>query len=194
MGTRVRELPPVVHPQRMSAAVVHTFSFHASPIGRLLLRRSGMALSGLWFADSKHAPSLESTCSRDDGGFEDIRLELDEYFAGTRREFSIPVVFTGGTAFQRLVWGALSLVPFGESQSYAELAAQIGRPKSVRAVGTANGQNPISIVVPCHRLVGSHGELRGYAGGLEAKAWLLRHEHEMFTSPSSESLPSWLPS
>jgi methylated-DNA-[protein]-cysteine S-methyltransferase len=101
--------------------------------------------------------------------------QLAEYFDGRRKEFTLPLDVSG-TAFQRAVWNALSTIPFGETRSYADIAAQIGNPKAVRAVGAANGRNPVSIVVPCHRVVGSSGSLTGFAGGLEIKARLLAFE------------------
>lgn len=115
-------------------------------------------------AEAKNHPVLLET-----------EYQLDEYFAGKRRQFSLPFDFAG-TGFQKDVWRALSTIPFGETRTYAEIAAQIGRPRAVRAVGAANGKNPLSIVVPCHRVIGSNGKLTGFAGGLEVKAWLLRFE------------------
>jgi methylated-DNA-[protein]-cysteine S-methyltransferase len=103
--------------------------------------------------------------------------QLADYFAAKRETFSLQLDFVG-TDFQKEVWHALATIPFGETRSYAQIATQIGRPKAVRAVGAANGKNPISIVVPCHRVIGSNGELTGFAGGLETKATLLRIESE----------------
>lgn len=104
-----------------------------------------------------------------------LRAQLGEYFAGARRAFELPLSGRG-TQAQRAVWRALADIPFGEVQSYAELARAVGAPRSARAVGAANARNPLSIVVPCHRVIGSDGSLTGYAGGLEAKRWLLAHE------------------
>lgn len=101
--------------------------------------------------------------------------QLADYFTGRRRAFSVPLDFIG-TAFQKKVWAALLTIPFGETRSYAEIARQIGHPKAVRAVGSANGRNPISIIAPCHRVIGANGKLTGFAGGLAAKAYLLRLE------------------
>jgi methylated-DNA-[protein]-cysteine S-methyltransferase len=103
--------------------------------------------------------------------------QLKDYFAGRLERFSLPLEFNG-TDFQKKVWAALTTIPFGETRSYAEIARQIGHPAAVRAVGAANGRNPISIVAPCHRVIGSDGKLTGFAGGLEAKAFLLRMESE----------------
>lgn len=101
--------------------------------------------------------------------------ELNEYFNGERRRFTVPLD-TQGTHFQRQVWRALMDVEFGQSKSYQDIALAINNPKAVRAVGAANGKNPISIIVPCHRIIGANGKLTGYAGGLERKEWLLKHE------------------
>ena len=142
-----------------------------SPIGPLLATADEAgAVSGLWF---DRPPS--GAWRRDDHAFADLRAQLDGYFAGELREFSLALA-PAGTAWQQLVWAALMDVPYGETMSYGELAARVGRPSACRAVGAANGRNPISVIVPCHRLVGSNGSLTGYAGGLERKAWLLQHE------------------
>ena len=107
---------------------------------------------------------------------DDAADQLAEYFAGTRTAFDLPFDLRG-TAFQLAAWNALAEIPYGETRTYAEQAARIGRPAAVRAVGSANGRNPLSIVLPCHRVVGSDGALRGFAGGLDAKAALLAFEH-----------------
>ena len=101
--------------------------------------------------------------------------QLAEYFAGSRREFDLPLA-PQGTAFQRKVWDALTEIPYGETRSYGEIAARIGNPKACRAVGMANNRNPLSILIPCHRVIGADGSLTGYAGGIPKKLWLLRHE------------------
>jgi methylated-DNA-[protein]-cysteine S-methyltransferase len=105
----------------------------------------------------------------------DTERQLGEYFAGTRREFALPLDFAG-TEFQRSVWSALLTIPYGETRSYGDIARQIGKPAAVRAVGAANGRNPISIVAPCHRVIGANGKLTGFAGGLRTKAFLLALE------------------
>lgn len=107
---------------------------------------------------------------------DEAKIQLDEYFAGARREFDVPLLFAG-TGFQRRVWAALLTIPYGQTISYGEMARQIGRPGAVRAVANANGANAISIFVPCHRVIGSNGALTGYAGGLEAKEFLLKLEN-----------------
>jgi methylated-DNA-[protein]-cysteine S-methyltransferase len=106
--------------------------------------------------------------------------QLDEYFAGRRTEFDLPLG-PRGTGFQQLVWRALTTIPFGDTRSYGEQARSIGRPSASRAVGAANGKNPISIIVPCHRVIAGSGELTGYAGGMDAKRWLLDHERVIAT-------------
>lgn len=159
------------------------YSYIASSLGDLLVVRrdpdatTGVpnGLAGLYLLTGRHATALRADWDRDDSAFGDLREQLDEYFAGDRRDFSValdPV----GTAFQKRVWAALAAIPYGETTSYGTVAATIGSPSSSRAVGLANGQNPISIIVPCHRVVGSTGALTGYGGGLDAKRWLLAHE------------------
>ncbi len=105
-----------------------------------------------------------------------VRAAIDAYFAGDRSALYAIAVRTGGTEFQRQVWAALRAIPAGETRSYGQLAVSIGRPKAVRAVGLANGANPVGIIVPCHRVIGTNGTLTGYAGGIERKKWLLEHE------------------
>jgi methylated-DNA-[protein]-cysteine S-methyltransferase len=132
-------------------------------------------LTGLWIEGEKHAPLHEASWVRNDAAFAETRRQLDLYFAGKLESFSLPLQ-SDGTEFQRSVWAGLREIPYGETWSYAQLAKHIGRPKAMRAVGAANGRNPISIVVPCHRVIGADRSLTGYGGGLEAKVWLLKHE------------------
>ena len=145
-----------------------------SPVGALKLVASATGLRAiLWQGDSPRRVPLQNVSeSEDDPILAEAERQLREYFAGQRTEFSLPLDFAG-TDFQRRVWQALLTIPYGETRTYAEIARQIGSPEAVRAVGAANGRNPISIIAPCHRVVGSSGELRGFAGGLETKAWLL---------------------
>jgi methylated-DNA-[protein]-cysteine S-methyltransferase len=156
---------------------MNSFGYLESPIGRLMLASDGIALTGLfmepscqvrqpidgWTLDLTIAPLAETV------------RQLDEYFAGVRREFDLPLHFEG-TTFQRRVWNELTRIPYGETWSYGQLASRIGNPGASRAVGLANGRNPISILVPCHRVIGADGSLTGYGGGLERKRWLLAHE------------------
>jgi methylated-DNA-[protein]-cysteine S-methyltransferase len=148
-----------------------------SPIGRLKLVASDEGLAGiLWENDRPRRVRLkiEAEDNRHSVLIETER-QLGEYFAGQRREFALKLDLTG-TAFQRKVWNALLTIPFGETRSYGQIARQIGRPSAVRAVGAANGRNPVSIIAPCHRVIGSTGKLTGFAGGIDAKARLLAFE------------------
>ena len=146
-----------------------------SPLGELLALRDDVGITGLYLPTGKNAKTVNPAWSRDDDGFDDLREQLGEYFAGTRRGFDLPL-HPIGTQFQKQVWQALVDIPYGETASYGRTALAIGAPGGARAVGTANGQNPISIVVPCHRVIGADGSLTGYGGGLPAKQWLLAHE------------------
>jgi methylated-DNA-[protein]-cysteine S-methyltransferase len=151
-----------------------------SPVGQLKLVASERGLAAiLWENDNPRRVPLGEVVP-DDGDPILLQAEhqLQEYFTGRRTSFSVPLDFAG-TEFQKRVWSALLTIPFGETRSYAQIAEQIGCPAAVRAVGAANGRNPISIIAPCHRVVGSNGKLTGFAGGLETKARLLSHErHE----------------
>ena len=146
-----------------------------SPLGDLLATRDDGGITGLFLPTGKNAVTPRDGWTRDDDAFADLRTQLAEYFAGERREFDLPL-HAVGTVFQKKVWGALLDIPYGETASYGATALAIGAPTASRAVGLANGQNPISIVVPCHRVIGANGSLTGYGGGLEAKQWLLAHE------------------
>jgi methylated-DNA-[protein]-cysteine S-methyltransferase len=152
-------------------------SVYSSPIGDLLLTSDGEALTGLYMCQHKGrpAPGPEPGCRRDDSALRSVREQLAAYFGGDLRDFDLPLRMPG-TPFQRLVWAGLRAIPYGSTVSYAELALRIGRPGASRAVGSANGRNPISIVVPCHRVIAADGTLGGYGGGLDRKEWLLEHE------------------
>lgn len=149
----------------------------ASPLGALKLVASDAGLAAiLWPNDDPARVRLGATEANPAHPLLcDAACQLDEYFAGKRTAFSLPLDF-GGTAFQRSVWQALLTIPYGETRSYREIARQIGRPAAVRAVGAANARNPLSIVAPCHRVIGATGKLTGFAGGLSAKEFLLRLE------------------
>jgi methylated-DNA-[protein]-cysteine S-methyltransferase len=147
----------------------------ASPIGPLLLSASGGALTGLQMQHQRHFRELPDDAVRDDEWFSDIKVQLDMYFAGDLRTFDVPLKLVG-TDFQRRVWAQLQTIPYGETISYGELAARTGNARASRAVGLANGKNPVSIIVPCHRVIGADGSLTGYGGGLDRKTWLLAHE------------------
>ena len=149
-----------------------------SPIGPLLFTADDGGLTRLYMEVRHHGPDeVRPEWRRDDGAFAEACRQLDEYFAGERREFDLPLN-PAGTPFQLAVWDALKTIPYGEIRSYGEIAEQIGRPGAARAVGLANGRNPISIVVPCHRVIGANGTLTGYAGGLERKQQLLSLEQD----------------
>jgi methylated-DNA-[protein]-cysteine S-methyltransferase len=145
-----------------------------SPVGRLTLAASGKGLAAvLWENDRPSRVRLQLD-ERDERHpiLVEAERQLTEYFAGGRQQFALPLDLAG-TPFQRQVWEALQTIPFGQTRSYGELARQIGAARAVRAVGAANGRNPVSIVVPCHRVIGATGRLTGFAGGLHTKAWLL---------------------
>ncbi len=146
-----------------------------SPIGELLLTGEEDVLYGLSMQDGLRPRPVGSTWARDDDAFEDVREQLRAYFAGERDQFDLKLRLDG-TTFQRTVWHALTEIPYGETISYGELARRIGRPDRARAVGTANGQNPIAVIVPCHRVIGANGKLVGYGGGLDNKRRLLELE------------------
>jgi methylated-DNA-[protein]-cysteine S-methyltransferase len=146
-----------------------------SPIGTLLLVSNGDALTGLYMADHQGGPEPNAGWQRDEWKFDVVCLELAAYFDGTLHDFSLPLE-PRGTTFQRQVWNELRRIPYGETISYGELARRIGQPNASRAVGRANGQNPISIIIPCHRVIGADGTLTGYGGGLDRKLRLLELE------------------
>jgi methylated-DNA-[protein]-cysteine S-methyltransferase len=146
-----------------------------SPIGDLLLAGDGKELSALWIDGQRWAPVIGAAWRESAPPFAGAREQLEEYFAGERTAFDLPLRLNG-TPFQKEVWVALASIPFGETRTYGAIAAGLGRPAAARAVGAANGQNPFCIVVPCHRLIGSSGGLVDYAAGVEVKRWLLDHE------------------
>ncbi|MEY9213877.1 methylated-DNA--[protein]-cysteine S-methyltransferase [Thermobifida halotolerans] len=152
---------------------VHTVT--DSPIGPLTLVAADRALVGLYLAEQRHRPAEEFFGRPDPTPFTEVETQLAEYFAGRRTAFDVPLA-PEGTPFQRTVWDALLEIPYGETLSYGQLAERIGNPSASRAVGLANGRNPIGIIVPCHRVVGASGDLTGYGGGLERKKWLLALE------------------
>jgi methylated-DNA-[protein]-cysteine S-methyltransferase len=139
-----------------------------SPIGELLLTSDGSALTRLHMSPF----DVEDAWVRDDEAMQAYVDQLGDYFAGRRRDFDLPLA-PAGTEFQQRVWAALQEIPYGETWSYLELATRIGNPKACRAVGLANGRNPIAVVVPCHRVIGANGSLTGYGGGMERKRVLL---------------------
>jgi methylated-DNA-[protein]-cysteine S-methyltransferase len=153
-----------------------------SPIGPLTLTAVGGALTGVYMNEQRHLPKLPTGCERDDAGFGHVVEQLSAYFTGALTDFDLPVELHG-TDFQRRVWAALREIPYGETISYGELARWVGNPKASRAVGLANGRNPVAIIVPCHRVIGADGSLTGYGGGLDRKVWLLEHEGSYRSGP-----------
>jgi methylated-DNA-[protein]-cysteine S-methyltransferase len=154
-----------------------------TPIGPLLLLGDGAALVEIGLPRHGVAPDAPEDAKASKSKLHAAARELDEYFAGTRQQFDVPLR-PSGTPFQLEVWGALLTIPYGETTSYAEIARRIRRPRAVRAVGAANGANPLAIIVPCHRVIGSHGDLVGYGGGLPTKRWLLAHERRHAPAPT----------
>lgn len=148
-----------------------------SPVGELTLIANEQGLAAiLWENDSPtRVPITSATTDENHAVLLETEKQLGEYFLGTRKTFSIPLA-PNGSEFQQKVWQALQTIPFGETRSYGQLAKQIGRASAARAVGAANGKNPLSIVVPCHRVIGTNGKLTGFAGGLKIKAELLKLE------------------
>lgn len=151
------------------------YSYFASPIGPLLLTSNGSQLTGVHFPSGQGPCPSQASWHLDEAPFRDVRSQLSEYFAGVRREFDLSMVATG-TPFEQRVWRELARVSYGTTVSYRDIAQRIGRPTAFRAVGLANGRNPIPIIVPCHRVIGANGCLTGYGGGLERKRWLLALE------------------
>lgn len=154
-----------------------------SPIGDLTLVNDGAVLVGLYLHEHRHGPEADRLGAVSTRGFEAAVEQLGQYFAGERKTFDLPLA-PAGTEFQRRVWSELRRIPYGQTRTYAQIAAGVdgGRTTAVRAVGAANGRNPISIIVPCHRVVGSDGSLTGYAGGVERKAFLLALENPQWAA------------
>lgn len=163
-----------------------------SPLGPMILAASDLGLCGVWFEGQRHGPSDDRlrgwTSVTAHPLLQEASAQLQAYFKGDLSHFDLPLDLSAGTPFQQSVWQALLGVPFGRSQSYGELALRLNNPKAVRAVGAAVGRNPISIIVPCHRILGGGGQLTGYAGGLWRKQALLQLEGYPIALPSSDSL------
>ena len=151
------------------------FTHHDSPIGRLLLVSDEQGLRQIGFPAGKNTPEPRDSWQENDAAFEQEHAQLDAYFEGKLTHFNLRLA-PHGTAFQHTVWNALQQISYGKTCSYLDIANLIGNPKASRAVGSANGKNPIPIVIPCHRIIGSNGMLTGFAGGLLTKQWLLEHE------------------
>lgn len=153
------------------------FTYIRSPLGQLLICGDGQFITGLFMPEHGGWLGPEASWRRSEAPFVAVRKQLAEYFDGRRQEFDVPLKLAG-TPFQQRVWKELVRIPFGTTITYCELARRIGRPTASRAVGRANGRNPISIIIPCHRVVGADGTLTGYAGGIEKKRWLLDFESQ----------------
>jgi methylated-DNA-[protein]-cysteine S-methyltransferase len=153
------------------------FTTYESPIQLLRLVADGRSLMGLYMISEKHLLASHRDEVEDESvePFPETKRQLTAYFAGSLTEFDLPLQMQG-TIFQQRIWEALRTIPYGTTLSYGALAQQIGQPKASRAVGLANGRNPVSIIVPCHRVIGANGKLTGYGGGIERKQWLLNHE------------------
>lgn len=161
------------HPNRTT----RFYSIFPTWLGEVLLTSDGSALTGLYFEGQKDYPAIEAHWRADENArpFPEVRAQWREYEAGERRDFAVALA-PAGTPFQRAVWRALGTIACGETISYSDLAARAGHPYAVRAVGTAVGRNPLSVIIPCHRVIAADGSLAGYAGGLERKRALLAHE------------------
>ena len=159
----------------MNIAIAYTRA--ASPLGELTVAASGGALYGVWFVGQKYFPAIDASWQDNarEPTLREATAQLAAYFAGTLTRFDLPLAMRG-THFQQVVWTAIGAVPFGTTTTYSAMAEHSGHASSVRAAGTATGRNPWSIVIPCHRIVGSAGALTGYAGGLDRKRALLEHE------------------
>jgi methylated-DNA-[protein]-cysteine S-methyltransferase len=156
----------------MSETIYTTF---ACPFGELVLTMRDESLVGIYFPTGKDLRAIDGRWRRVDAPFRAVRRQLEEYFAGRRQAFDVPLSMPG-TDFQQTVWAELRRIPYGETISYGELARRVGNPAASRAVGSANGKNPIPIIVPCHRVIATGGKLGGFGGGLDTKRWLLSHE------------------
>jgi methylated-DNA-[protein]-cysteine S-methyltransferase len=157
-----------------------SYTWYESPIGPLLLAGTKTHLSLVSFAEGRHARHVDPEWKEDASAFSRVIAQLRKYFAGELRKFDLPLVLEG-TEFQKKVWTALRAIPYGETISYKQLAERVGNPQAVRAVGAANGANPIPIVIPCHRVIGQDGSLTGFGGGLPLKKKLLQLESRQLT-------------
>jgi methylated-DNA-[protein]-cysteine S-methyltransferase len=155
-----------------------------APFGVLTVVGSDLGIRYVMFSNDAHPKPLERLHISDTDihdAVNDAIIQLEEYFAGTRRDFELPLDLHG-TEFQVAAWNALAAIPYAHTASYGQQAASIGRPKAVRAIGGANGRNPVAIVLPCHRIVGADGSMTGFGGGIEVKKWLLDHEQSILHS------------
>ena len=151
------------------------YALYQSPLGEIAVTANDNGLTALAFQQGESPISIDESMQNNESKFSDVFKQLDDYFAGKLKVFNL-ALSPKGTKFQQQVWQTLATIPFGDTKSYAWLAHKINNEKAVRAVGSANGANPIALIVPCHRVIGSNGKLTGYAGGLDLKAKLLQHE------------------
>ena len=170
-------LVPLALSETRNASVTTYYTYMESPIGSLLLAGDGDSLQQVGFPGGKTRRRHEAGWVEDAGRFTAAIEQLRGYFAGEIHQFDLPLT-PSGTGFQRKVWSALRGIPYGETRSYGELAGEVGNRKASRAVGAANGRNPIPVIIPCHRVIGSNGELTGFGGGLETKRFLLKLEQQ----------------
>ncbi|WP_166982193.1 methylated-DNA--[protein]-cysteine S-methyltransferase [Paramicrobacterium fandaimingii] len=165
--------------------VGHRAATGAQADARAQIAKAPVVLTAVWMTVERHQQPADELGERDDATFAGVAQQFDEYFAGTRTRFDV-ALDPAGTAFEKQVWLLLRDIPYGTTRSYGDLAADLGDPNLSRAVGTANGRNPLSIIVPCHRVIGADGSLTGYAGGLERKRFLLALERD--TTPTADQL------
>jgi methylated-DNA-[protein]-cysteine S-methyltransferase len=151
------------------------YCYLESPLGKIFVQGDGEFVTGIFMPNHKRWTGPDASWKQSDASFSIVREQLAEYFAGSRQQFDVPLK-VDGTPFQQRVWQELVRIPFGTTITYGQLAQRVGMPTGSRAVGNANGRNPISIIVPCHRVIGANGKLTGYAGGVEKKEWLLDWE------------------
>lgn len=167
---------PLTLTKERTKAMTHFYCAHiASPVGKLLVVGTDDALHSLSFPTSRKAVVPDPSWTWSDAPLAEVRRQIDAYFTGELRSFDLPLHLSG-TAFQNDVWRYLATIPFGETRSYGDIASALDRPNASRAVGAANGNNPLPIILPCHRVIGANGALTGFGGGLPVKEFLLRHE------------------
>lgn len=152
-----------------------SYAYHDTPVGRLLVAGDATCLQLIAFQQGSRVHYPQPAWRHDPAPFAEVFRQLDDYFAGKRTTFALPL-HLGGTDFQNAVWTSLQRIPYGSTITYRDLAQRVGKPAAIRAAGSANGANPLPIVVPCHRVIGSDGSLTGFGGGIEAKRFLLAHE------------------
>ena len=166
-------------------SMTNCYTYIDSPVGRISIQGDGHFVTGLFMSRHKGWKGLDASWQQSDESFTTVREQLAEYFAGERQQFDVPLKLAG-TPFQQRVWQELARIPFGMTITYSQLAERIGKPSATRAVGNANGRNPVSIIVPCHRVIGADGTLTGYGGGIDNKEWLIAWERSAATQPNDD--------